>query len=34
VKSDLSKRPEGWLHAATKAIVHATTEDWHAWRAS
>jgi len=31
VKRDLSKRPEGWLHAAAKAMVRATTEDWQSW---
>lgn len=31
VKRDLSKRPDGWLHTAAKAMVQATTEDWKSW---
>jgi hypothetical protein len=31
---DLSKRPDGWLHAAAKAMVQATTEDWQSWCSS
>jgi len=31
IKRDLNKRPDGWLHTAAKAMVHATTEDWRSW---
>jgi hypothetical protein len=31
IKRDLSKRPDGWLHAAAKAMVRATIEDWQSW---
>jgi hypothetical protein len=34
VKRDLKKRPAGWLHAAAKAMVHATSEDWRSWNGS
>jgi hypothetical protein len=34
VKRDLSKRPDGWLHDAAKAMVHATSEDWRSWCSS
>ena len=34
VKRDLSKRRRGWLHAAAKSMVRATTEDWQGWRAT
>jgi len=31
IKRDLSKRPDGWLHNAAKAMVRATIEDWQSW---
>jgi hypothetical protein len=31
LKRDLSKRPDGWLHTAAKAMVQATSEDWQSW---
>jgi hypothetical protein len=31
IKRDLKNRPEVWLHAAAKAMVEATTEDWRSW---
>jgi hypothetical protein len=31
LKSDLNKRPAGWLHSAAKAMVHKTIEDWQNW---
>ena len=31
IKRDLSKRPDGWLHIAAKAMVRATVEDWQSW---
>jgi hypothetical protein len=34
VKRDLKKRPDGWLHTAAKAMVHATSEDWRSWNGS
>jgi len=33
VKRDLSKRRDGWLHAAARSMVRAMTEDWQGWRA-
>ncbi len=31
VRADLARRPAGWLAAAAKAMVEATTHDWQAW---
>ncbi len=31
IRSDLSKRPDRWLHTAAKAMAQATTEDWQSW---
>jgi Uncharacterized protein conserved in bacteria (DUF2252) len=31
VKRDLIRRPKDWLHAAAKAMVQATVEDWQNW---
>ena len=31
VKRDLKKRALGWLHAAAKAMVQATIDDWKSW---
>jgi hypothetical protein len=31
VKRDLTRRPDGWLHTAAKAMVHATAQDWQSW---
>jgi hypothetical protein len=31
VKRDFNKRADGWLHAAAKAMVEATSEDWRSW---
>lgn len=33
VLRDLKKRPAGWLHAATRAMVSATLKDWEDWKA-
>jgi len=31
VKQDLAKRPDGWLHDASKTMVEAITKDWQSW---
>lgn len=33
VLRDLTNRPAGWLHAAARAMVKATSKDWEAWKA-
>ena len=33
VQADLNTRPANWLHEAAKNMAHATTEDWHVWKA-
>ena len=32
VRRDFDKRPSGWLRAAAKAMVKATTRDWKDWK--
>jgi len=32
VRRDLRKRPTGWLHAAARRMVKATTGDWQDWK--
>ena len=34
VERDFKKRSDGWLHAAAKAMVQATTDDWQSWCAA
>lgn len=34
VREDLKKRSADWLHAASKNMLKATTEDWEKWRKS
>jgi len=31
VRKDLSKRGKGWLHEATKIMIHSVTEDYEDW---
>jgi hypothetical protein len=32
IKTDLAKRPQGWLHDSARAMLDAIKTDWHNWK--